>query len=69
MTKKELVKKEMTIMEIIDRKPESIEILMDFGLGCFSCTFSGMETLEEGAISHGINEKEIERIIDEINKL
>ncbi|MDP3966634.1 MAG: DUF1858 domain-containing protein, partial [archaeon] len=27
----------MTIIEVIDKKPEAIEVLMDFGLGCFSC--------------------------------
>ncbi|MCR4327712.1 MAG: DUF1858 domain-containing protein [Nanoarchaeota archaeon] len=66
--KKDFITKDMTIMEVIDKKPEAIEVLMEFGLGCFSCAFSGMETIEQGALGHGMSEKIIEKMVEEINK-
>lgn len=65
---KELINKEMTIIDVLDKKPEALEVLMDFGLGCFSCAFSGMETLEQGALGHGMSEAMVEKMIEEINK-
>ena len=47
---KTLITKDMTIIEILDKKPESIEVLMEFGLGCFGCAFSGMETTNKRVV-------------------
>lgn len=66
--KKLIITKEMSILEIIDKKPEAIEVLFDFGLGCISCAFSQIESLEEGALSHGMSEGMIDKIVKEINK-
>ena len=66
--KKPLITKEMSIIEVINKKPEAIEVLMEYGLGCFSCAFSGMETIEQGALGHGMNEKLVDKMLEEINK-
>ncbi len=66
--KKPIITKEMSILEIIDKKPEAIEVLFDFGLGCISCAFSQIESLEEGALSHGMSEELINKMVKEINK-
>ena len=63
-----IINKDMNIIDVLDKKPEALEVLMDFGLGCFSCAFSGMETLEQGALSHGMSEEMIKKMIEEINK-
>lgn len=47
------ITKDMTIGEIVRDYPESIEILMSFGMGCVGCPASQMETLEEAAMVHG----------------
>ena len=65
---KQPITKEMTILEIIDKKPDSIEVLFEFGLGCIGCAFSQVETLEEGALGHGMSEEMIEKLVEEINK-
>ena len=49
------VKKDMLIGELIRKKPEAIEILMQFGMGCVGCPSSQMESLEEAAMVHGLN--------------
>lgn len=49
------ITKDMTIGEIVRDYPESIEILMSFGMGCVGCPASQMETLEEAAMVHGFD--------------
>ncbi len=49
------VTKDMVIGQLIQEKPESVEILMNFGLGCIGCPASQMETIEEAAMVHNIN--------------
>ena len=41
------ITKDMFIGEIIRKKPEAIEILMEYGMGCVGWPASQMESLEE----------------------
>jgi len=63
------ITKDMSIDKIMNLKPEAMEVLFEFGLGCFGCAFSGMESLEQGALAHGMSKKIVNKIIDEINNL
>ena len=58
------ITKDMLIGEIIRNKPESVDILMRFGLGCVGCPASQMESLEEAAMVHGI---ELEQLLKALN--
>ncbi|MDR7869657.1 MAG: DUF1858 domain-containing protein [Tissierellaceae bacterium] len=49
------ITKDMLIGELIRKKPEAIEVLMSFGMGCVGCPSSQMESLEEAAMVHGLN--------------
>lgn len=49
------ITKDMLIGELIRKKPEAIEILMQYGMGCVGCPSSQMESLEEAAMVHGLN--------------
>ena len=60
-----MITKDMTIGDVIRMKPEVAETLMDFGFGCVGCPASQMETLEEGAMVHGIS---VDELMTEINK-
>lgn len=57
---------DMTIGEAVRLHPDVARVLMSFGMGCISCPGSQMETLEQGAMVHGIDPEEM---IEEINKL
>lgn len=59
------VKKDMLIGELIRKKPEAIEILMQFGMGCVGCPSSQMESLEEAAMVHGLK---LESLMEALNK-
>ncbi|MBS3075304.1 DUF1858 domain-containing protein [Candidatus Pacearchaeota archaeon] len=66
-SKKKLNKitKEMSFSEIIEKNPEAIGILMEKGMHCIGCGMATMETLEQGALMHGMNPDEL---VEEINK-
>jgi hybrid cluster-associated redox disulfide protein len=61
------VTKRTLIQEIIDNNPRAIEIMLRYGLHCVGCMAAAGETLEEGAKAHGMKDKEIERMVSEIN--
>ena len=49
------IKKTMTIGEVMNLDPNVAPVLMGFGLHCFGCPMSQMETLEEAAAVHGVD--------------
>ena len=48
------IRSNMTLGDIMTKKPEVIPILMEAGMHCVSCPAAMMETLEEASIVHGI---------------
>ena len=59
------ITKDMLIGELIRKKPEAIETLMSFGIGCVGCPSSQMESLEEAAMVHGLN---LDMLMTALNK-
>lgn len=64
---KQKVSKNMTFQEVVEKFPKASEILSKRGMHCLHCMMASMETLEQGCKAHGISDREIEEIIDEIN--
>jgi hydroxylamine reductase len=62
------ITKDTPISEALEINPKAAEILLEAGVGCFSCMFSQVETVEQGLMVHGFEEKEIEEIVEELNK-
>lgn len=56
----------MTIGEVVKMHKGAAEVLMSFGMGCISWPGAQMETLEEGALVHGLD---LNDMIDALNKL
>ncbi|AWZ49716.1 DUF1858 domain-containing protein [Hathewaya limosa] len=53
------INKDMTIGEIVREYPETIEVLMGFGMGCVGCPSAQAETIEEAAMVHGMDLDEL----------
>jgi hybrid cluster-associated redox disulfide protein len=49
------ITKDMTIGEVVRQFPDSVQVLMSFGMGCVGCPSAQAETLEEAAMVHGLN--------------
>lgn len=60
------VTKEMSIIDIVQQHPESLEIFAKYGLGCIGCAAARFENLEAGAKVHGFDPDEM---VAEINAL
>lgn len=70
--KKKLQKitKNTLMAEIVEVYPELGEVLQtDYGFHCIGCFASEMETLEQGAMVHGMNKKELDSLIETLNDL
>ena len=70
MKKKKIeVTKTTQIGEVLRINPNVKDILMGFGLHCFGCPMSQMETLEEAAAVHGVDvDVMMEKINEFLNK-
>ncbi len=55
---------DMVVGDVIRLKPQTLGVLMNFGLGCIGCPASQMETLEEAAMVHGID---VDYLIEKLN--
>lgn len=60
------VTKEMSIIDIVQNHPESLEVFAKYGLGCIGCAAARFENLEAGAKVHGFDPDEM---VAEINAL
>ena len=58
----------MTIADIIKANPKAEEVFEKYGLHCANCELGKVETLEEGAKGHGLTEKEVEEMVELINR-
>jgi iron-sulfur cluster assembly protein len=67
------ITKEMMIKEIFMLFPEKAnelaEALSDLGVRCISCCASAWESLEEGLKGHGMSDKEIDKVIAQLNQI
>ena len=58
------ITKEMSINEVIQTYPETIPVFLQHGLGCIGCALSKFETIEQGALAHGMD---VDALIKDIN--
>lgn len=64
-TKKEVITKNMTFGEVLEKHPETVRIFFKYQLHCIGCPISAKENIEEGAKSHGIK---LDKLLAELNK-
>lgn len=62
------ITKNMTIAEVLEQNQNLQEVLMGFGMHCFSCPCALAETLEEAAEVHEIDVDLLIQKLNEANK-
>ena len=60
------ITKEMGIMEVVQRYPDTAMVFMYAGMGCFGCHAAQYESIEEGAVVHGIDPDKLVEALNEI---
>jgi len=66
---KSKITRETNIADIIFKHPKTVEVMMDYGLHCIGCALSPFDTIESGAKIHGMNNGEIEEMVEKINEV
>ncbi|MDH4223507.1 MAG: DUF1858 domain-containing protein [candidate division Zixibacteria bacterium] len=66
MTDKEKIAKEMTFGEVLRKYPQTIKTFFSYGMHCFGCSIAENETIEQGALAHGVSPDEL---VEELNKI
>ncbi|MEM2142119.1 MAG: DUF1858 domain-containing protein [Candidatus Thorarchaeota archaeon] len=63
------IHKKMSIQEVVARWPKTVGTFMMYGLHCIGCMAARYESIEQGALAHGIPVDELvealNRVIDE----
>ena len=60
------ITKDMSIIEIVQTYPETIEVFAKCGMGCIGCAAARFENLEAGAKVHGIDP---DVMVEELNSV
>ena len=64
--KKAQFNKNMTLDEVLNVNEQARDVLMGFGMHCFGCPVTQMETLEQAAEVHGIS---LDFLLEKLNEL
>jgi len=59
------IDKNLTFYELIDLYPEAGNYLAENGLMCGGCPMAQLETIEMGALAHGLDPK---KLVEKLNK-
>lgn len=60
-----MITKDMGIVEIVSKYPQTAEVLRNYGMGCIGCMASRFENLEQGALAHGID---VDALVKDLNE-
>jgi len=63
------IQKKMTLGEVVQKYPETAEVMLKYGLHCVGCHIAAWETIEQGALAHGLDKKKINEMLKEMNKV
>ncbi len=61
-----MIKKNMSISDVVNKYPETIPVLQSSGLGCIGCVAASGESIEQGLKAHGLD---ADKVINEMNKV
>lgn len=59
------ITKEMSIVEVVQQYPQTVQVFRNYGMGCLGCAAARFENIEQGAAAHGID---VAALIDDLNK-
>lgn len=59
------VTKDMGILDAVNAYPDSVNVFQAYGMHCFGCMAARFESIEQGAIAHGIDTDALIKSINE----
>jgi len=62
------ITKKTPMNEILEANPKAAELLVNCGMHCVGCPMAAQESLEDGCKAHGIEDKEIDELVEKLNE-
>ncbi len=62
------ISKKTKLSKLIEINPDASKILFEAGMHCLGCAMASEETLEQGCKTHGIDKKDIDKLVIKLNK-
>ena len=60
------ITKDMSIIEVVQKYPDTAMVFMYAGMGCIGCAAAHFENIEQGAMAHGID---VDALMDALNEV
>ncbi|MBI3626501.1 iron-sulfur cluster assembly accessory protein [Candidatus Uhrbacteria bacterium] len=64
-----LIGKDTKVGDMVAKYPRTINIMMSYGLNCIGCSANPYETIENGALGHGMTQEQVDQLLGELNKV
>ena len=58
------ITKDMSILEVVQKYPDTAEVFMSAGMGCLGCAAAHFVNIEQGAMAHGID---VDQLVKDLN--
>ena len=65
MAQENKITKEMTFGEVLTKYPETVKTFFMYGMHCFGCHLAIDETIEQGALAHGVD---VDKLMKDLNE-
>jgi iron-sulfur cluster assembly protein len=63
----QLITKDMMIGEVVAKYPQVADVFLSYGLHCVGCHVNAYESIEMGAMGHGMTPEEVDEMVAEAN--
>jgi len=60
------ITKDMGITEVVQKYPQTVDVFMSNGMGCIGCVAASYETIEQGAMAHGMDVDKLMKGLNEV---
>lgn len=67
--KSTLITKDMILGDIVAKHPETASVMMEYGLHCVGCFANAFDTVEAGAMIHGLTPEQIDKMLLDMNEV
>jgi hybrid cluster-associated redox disulfide protein len=62
------ITRKMTFGELLQEYPAAGRVLASKGLHCIGCHIAVSESIEDGAMAHGLSDKDIDDMVEEVKR-
>jgi hybrid cluster-associated redox disulfide protein len=65
MEEQKTITGDMSIIEVVQKYPDTVHVFMQHGLGCIGCALARFENIRQGAQAHGID---VDALVKDLNQ-